>query len=585
MIEIRRKFRMSKGFKTVDPLDGYVFTPESNAHRFIVECVDLVDGQETVVPFEAGSTVHARFLKADHVTELVDGSLDTDGAAVVTLPAECYAVPGRFLLTILVTTGSTKICVFAGAGTVLEADSTDVNISSNTARSVDQKIAEIDNATDAAEAAVSQVNSAISAGSAKITEINQAAAAARASIPQDYTALSDSVGDLKSALYFQIDGTYETKQNHYFFRGSQTKYGVDSTSAMNRITISNGPTYVTSGGPDLIILDTDVTISHTNFETYRIGLATFANSGAVENWIGWLSEPYTVPANTLFKFMVKRADEGELPADFASDPCYTGLSMSVSGNFDVSPKAYYPVKIVSKDGSSEFSTIQSAVDAAKDGDIIYVKSGWYEETVINTKQIAIVGQDKYSTVLYNTTGEYATPPLWTCSGRLENITVYAWNENGVSLDSISNLGYALHLDQKWDSVHSRRHIEIKNCVFKSDFGDCIGCGIDEDGYIEISDTICEATHKSGMKVHPFPIAGGTSKILLKNNVFKKGADDNAYGLMFHTGGTDNVNFNTVQVEAYNNIAKTYDGWNTNCFFMGDYNYGNTLAGMNRFSLS
>ncbi len=201
MIEIRRKFRMSKGFKTVDPLDGYVFTPESNAHRFIVECVDLVDGQETVVPFEAGSTVHARFLKADHVTELVDGSLDTDGAAVVTLPAECYAVPGRFLLTILVTTGSTKICVFAGAGTVLEADSTDVNISSNTARSVDQKIAEIDNATDAAEAAVSQVNSAISAGSAKITEINQAAAAARASIPQDYTALSDSVGDLKSALY------------------------------------------------------------------------------------------------------------------------------------------------------------------------------------------------------------------------------------------------------------------------------------------------------------------------------------------------------------------------------------------------
>lgn len=204
MIEIRRKFRMSKGFKTVDPLDGYVFTPESNAHRFIVECVDLVDGQETVVPFEAGSTVHARFLKADHVTELVDGSLDTDGAAVVTLPAECYAVPGRFLLTILVTTGSTKICVFAGAGTVLEADSTDVNISSNTARSVDQKIAEIDNATDAAEAAVSQVNSAISAGSAKITEINQAAAAARASIPQDYTALSDSVGDLKSATENEI---------------------------------------------------------------------------------------------------------------------------------------------------------------------------------------------------------------------------------------------------------------------------------------------------------------------------------------------------------------------------------------------
>lgn len=241
--------------------------------------------------------------------------------------------------------------------------------------------------------------------------------------------------------------------------------------------------------------------------------------------------------------------------------------------------------VVDANGTGDYTTIQGAVDAANDGDMIYIKSGWYEENVVNTKQIVVIGQDKESTVLFNATGEYATPPLWTCSGRWENLTVYAWNRDNKSFDSLTRLGYALHLDQKWDSVHSRRHIEIRNCTFKSDFNDCIGCGIDEDGFIEISDTICEATHRSGMKVHPFPVAGGTSKMVLKNNVFKKGADDNAYGLLFHTGGTDNVNFNTVQVEAYNNIAKTYDGWNTNCFIMDDYNYGNTLAGMNRFSLS
>lgn len=209
MIEIRRTFNRDRGFKLVEALNGYTFTPETNAHTFFIECVDKVNGLETVVPFEAGSTVSARFLKADHVTELVEGSLNTDGAAVVTLPSECYSVPGRFLLTILVTTGSTTICVYAATGTVIAADSSTVNVSENASREIDEKIAELN-------AAAAQVNSAISAGSAKITEINQAAAAARASIPQDYTALSDSVGDLKSAFALQQENIPDTVQTIAF---------------------------------------------------------------------------------------------------------------------------------------------------------------------------------------------------------------------------------------------------------------------------------------------------------------------------------------------------------------------------------
>lgn len=135
--------------------------------------------------------------------------------------------------------------------------------------------------------------------------------------------------------------------------------------------------------------------------------------------------------------------------------------------------------IVDSNGTGHYTTIQDAVNAANDGDIVYIHSGWYEESVVYTKQIALIGQDKESTVLFNTTGEYATPPLWTCSGRIENLTVYAYNKENKSFDDISKLGYAFHLDQKWDPVHSRRHIEIRNCIFKSDFNDAIGCGIEE----------------------------------------------------------------------------------------------------------
>lgn len=243
----------------------------------------------------------------------------------------------------------------------------------------------------------------------------------------------------------------------------------------------------------------------------------------------------------------------------------------------------FHIIVVDINGTGDYTKIQDAVDHAQYGDIVFVKSGWYNESVVNTKQIAIIGQDKFSTVLYNTTGEYATPPLWSCSGMLENITIYAYNESNKSFDTISNLGYAMHLDQKWDNDPKRRHIEIRNCIFKSDFGDAIGCGMDADSYIEISDTICEATHKSGMKVHPFPTTG-KSKIVLKNNVFKKGVDDNGYGLMFHTGGTDGVTFNTIEVEAYYNIAKTFDRFDERCFIMNEYNYGNTLESMNKFSI-
>nr|DAM29349.1 MAG TPA: Polysaccharide Lyase Family 6 enzyme, LYASE [Caudoviricetes sp.] len=241
------------------------------------------------------------------------------------------------------------------------------------------------------------------------------------------------------------------------------------------------------------------------------------------------------------------------------------------------------IYVVDKSGKGDYTKIQDAIDAASDGDIIYVKSGMYEESVVNTKQVTLIGQDKESTVLFNTTGEYNTPPLWTCSGKIENLTVYAWNRDNKNVEEISNLGYAFHLDQKWATDVNDRHIEIKNCIFKSDFGDCIGCGMDAGAKIEISNCICEPTLKSGIKIHPFPTTG-TSKILLRNNIFKVGSDSNAYGILFHTGGTDGTNFNTIEVEAYYNIAKTYDGWDNNCFKMNPYNYGNTLAGMNAFTI-
>lgn len=238
--------------------------------------------------------------------------------------------------------------------------------------------------------------------------------------------------------------------------------------------------------------------------------------------------------------------------------------------------------IVGKDlNYADFTTIQSAVDFAKDGDIIYIMPGEYEESVSYTKDISLVGANKLTTVLFNTTGLYDTPPLYTCSGKIENLTIEMRRDDNTTYPEI-RLGYALHLDQKWNTDHSKRKIEIRNCIFKSDFSDCIGCGIEADSVIDISDCICipNSERASGLKVHPYPVVGYSSDLYLRNNVFYSTDGESSYGILLHTGGTDGINYNTVNVHAWNNISKSYNGIDTNCFIIDDYNSGNSLSVLN-----
>jgi len=55
--------------------------------------------------------------------------------------------------------------------------------------------------------------------------------------------------------------------------------------------------------------------------------------------------------------------------------------------------------IVDDDGPADFSTIQEAINAASDGDTVFVRNGTYYENVIVNKKLSLVGEDKTSTVI------------------------------------------------------------------------------------------------------------------------------------------------------------------------------------------
>ena len=54
---------------------------------------------------------------------------------------------------------------------------------------------------------------------------------------------------------------------------------------------------------------------------------------------------------------------------------------------------------VGGDGPNNYTAIQDAIDAAEDGDTIYVYSGIYYENITVDKTITLQGEDKISTII------------------------------------------------------------------------------------------------------------------------------------------------------------------------------------------
>ena len=67
-----------------------------------------------------------------------------------------------------------------------------------------------------------------------------------------------------------------------------------------------------------------------------------------------------------------------------------------SGTMGVSKEIFFTRAIIVPD---DFSTIQEAINAASDGDIIFVRNGTYYENVVVNKAVSLIGQDSNKTIV------------------------------------------------------------------------------------------------------------------------------------------------------------------------------------------
>lgn len=192
MITIQRDFNP---LARVEPeaLRGTSFNSEQGAHTFVIRRME--NGVES--PFQSGTAVTGKFLCATGGSYELSGSVE-DGRAVLTLIPACYAVTGRFLLTIMATSGDDHTVIYAAVGSVTDTTGTGSVVPGGTVPDYAALIAEME--------------------------------AVRATIPEDYTDTVEDVNQINGLLNLVDYGQDNTLRD-------TTTDGMTVTRQNNRITI------------------------------------------------------------------------------------------------------------------------------------------------------------------------------------------------------------------------------------------------------------------------------------------------------------------------------------------------------------
>ncbi|AGI10854.1 neck protein [Lactococcus phage jm2] len=155
----------------------------------------------------------------------------------------------------------------------------------------------------------------------------------------------------------------------------------------------------------------------------------------------------------------------------------------------------------------KFTTIQAAVNFAKDGDTILISSGTYHEAVdAKTKLLHFKGVDKNTVTLEYENGAYSLPPLEISKGSVENMTIHAISQAQVSGEPAK--AYCFHADYDIQIGHT---LSFTNVKFINDDYQVIGVGLRNNFTLEFNS--CDFVTPSGNNafyVHTDPIRDNSS---------------------------------------------------------------------------
>jgi len=313
-------------------------------------------------------------------------------------------------------------------------------------------------------------------------------------------------------------------------------------------------------------------------------LSIISNSG-----IGATSGKYTltVPA-TANKIKATGSLGNKYPYNIFKESVIDDNAISGNGYANSNGQKTYIV------GNKFFPTVQSACDFADANDIIFIKSGTYNEAVsIWNKKLHLIGENKNTTIIIEHVGNYANPPLEMNIGSLSNLTLIEDGANAASdTAETGKLGaYCLHVE----AINPNTEVfEVDNCVFKNTIHAPLGCGLQANYTIRFRNCtfICEAAnedyaHERGaFYVHTAVTTNPTGQHIIAENCVMMSANNIVVLIGIPSGATGSADYRfsgCTMWSAKRGIADNavlFDINSTDATFTKVQSYGNTIAVLN-----
>ena len=297
----------------------------------------------------------------------------------------------------------------------------------------------------------------------------------------------ESIVNTKNVVLHQFDTYTTTNSNDYLWIAKTIPIPAHSQAIVKFRTnaLSNG-TYIFSllkkendGRYTIVKEYTGSTISSVKIDTYTV--YTYDN----ELYVGWVSpngalsfrSSNTTNADILCRALYSDFTEGDGTAEVSdvSLPIKYSYSLEVVYTGVVpSPPSFTKTVIVDKNGSGNFTSIQTAITNTQEDDTIIIFPGTYYESVeMWGKKRHLIGLSKENCIIYSGNGLYETPALEANIGSIENLTIISGNDNSLTEESEIAKAYALHIERENSTPYE---FIAKNCTFISYLHASVGIG-------------------------------------------------------------------------------------------------------------
>ena len=346
---IKRTWHQNQMVK-IEPLNGFAFQAESGGHTFQISGVD---DSGNAVPISG--TIAGVFLRPDNTDVALSGSA-SGGVASVTLTAECYAVPGRFLMTVYATSGSNKGTIYAAMGTV--SRTTSGAVSPAAASDVVDLVNRIDAATATIPASYTTLLNAV-AGDYSDTKTYAVKdfvwynghlyrCTTAITTAETWTAghwnqvvladaLNADITDLKSAISSSLD--YVNYFDDLIMGSLNTTTGEVQTSTNRCVNAS--------------IRSADKAVSCSCDSGYSLYVLQYNDDQSVAVLTTWVQN-YTIPANVRVRIMVRKNDNANVSVE--------EIKTHASGVYSVIPEIDTRITTLENDVSDIDDRVMPEID-------------------------------------------------------------------------------------------------------------------------------------------------------------------------------------------------------------------------------